>query len=181
MIWTIFGSNLPKVFSNVFDFFREGKNINNIQKWQAPPMVVDAEVYEKFYSLLILIVNIVTMKYPMRTLFCSERLQILMKQAIMLHHLFLLYMEQKKPGISQLTPWIVITFWWKIQFWILFGYGYQHPTIHKRCGSTQVYSATETNKKNCFFDKETQLVRRKSEHSTKPICLSRKCIIDVFK
>ena len=34
----------------IHDIFGEGKNINNRRKWQAPPMVVEAEVHENYYS-----------------------------------------------------------------------------------------------------------------------------------
>ena len=50
MICTIFDSKSPKALFNDSDSFREGKNINNKQKWQAPPMVVEAEVHENYYS-----------------------------------------------------------------------------------------------------------------------------------
>ena len=50
MISTIFDSKSPKVLPDVSDSFREGKNINFRRKTQAPPMVVEAEVHEKFYS-----------------------------------------------------------------------------------------------------------------------------------
>ena len=49
MICTIFDSNSPTALFNVSDSFREGKNINR-RKWQAPPMVVEAEVHENSYS-----------------------------------------------------------------------------------------------------------------------------------
>ena len=48
MICTIFDSKSPKALFNVSDSFREGKNINK-SKWQAPPMVVEAEVSENYY------------------------------------------------------------------------------------------------------------------------------------
>ena len=50
MICTIFDSKSPKALFNVADSFREGKNINNRRDWQAPPMVVEAEVHESYYS-----------------------------------------------------------------------------------------------------------------------------------
>ena len=50
MISTIFDSKSPKTLFNASDSFREGKNINNRRKWQAPPMVVEAEVHENYYS-----------------------------------------------------------------------------------------------------------------------------------
>ena len=50
MICTIFDSKSPKALFNVSRSFREGKNINNRRKWQAPPMLVEAEVQENFYS-----------------------------------------------------------------------------------------------------------------------------------
>ena len=50
MICTFFDSKSPKVLLNVSDSFREGKNNNNPRKWQAPTMVVEAEVHENFYS-----------------------------------------------------------------------------------------------------------------------------------
>ena len=49
MICSIFESKSPKILFKVSDFFREGKNINNIRKWQAPPMVLEAEVHQKNY------------------------------------------------------------------------------------------------------------------------------------
>ena len=50
MICTIFDSKSPKPLFIVSDSFREGKNINNIRKWQAPAMLVEAEVHEVSYS-----------------------------------------------------------------------------------------------------------------------------------
>ena len=50
MICTIFDSKSPKALFNVSDSFREDKNIINRRKWQAPPMVVEAEVHENYYS-----------------------------------------------------------------------------------------------------------------------------------
>ena len=50
MISTIFYSKSPKVLFKVSDSFPEGKNINNRQKWPTPPMVVEAEVHEHYYS-----------------------------------------------------------------------------------------------------------------------------------
>ena len=50
MICTIFDSKSPKALFNVPDSFREGKNINSRRKWQALPMVVEAEVHENYYS-----------------------------------------------------------------------------------------------------------------------------------
>ena len=50
MICTIIDSKSPKALFNISDCFREGKNINNRRKWQAPPMVVEAEVHENYYS-----------------------------------------------------------------------------------------------------------------------------------
>ena len=50
IICTIFDSKSSKALFNVSDSFREGKHINNSRKWQAPPMVVEAEVHENYYS-----------------------------------------------------------------------------------------------------------------------------------
>ena len=50
MICTIFDLKSPKALFNVSDSFREGKNVNNRRKWQAPPMVMEAEVHENFSS-----------------------------------------------------------------------------------------------------------------------------------
>ena len=50
MICTIFDSKSAKALYNVSNSLREGKNINNRRKWQAPPMVVEAEVHENYYS-----------------------------------------------------------------------------------------------------------------------------------
>ena len=49
-ICTIFDSKSPEAPFNISDSFREGKNINNRRKWQAPPMAVEAEVHENYYS-----------------------------------------------------------------------------------------------------------------------------------
>ena len=46
IICTVFDSKSPGVIFNVSDSFREGKNIFNRRKWQAPPMVVEAEDHE---------------------------------------------------------------------------------------------------------------------------------------
>ena len=50
LICTLFESKSPKALVNVFDSFRESKNVNNRRKWQAAPMVVEAEFHEKYYS-----------------------------------------------------------------------------------------------------------------------------------
>ena len=50
MICTIFDSRSPKALFNVSHSFREGKNINNRRRRQAPPNVVEAEVHENYYS-----------------------------------------------------------------------------------------------------------------------------------
>ena len=50
MICTIFDSKSPKALFNDSDSFREGRNINNKRKWQIPPMVVEAEFHENYYS-----------------------------------------------------------------------------------------------------------------------------------
>ena len=48
----IFDSKSCKAFLNVSDFSREGKNINTGRKWQAPLMVMEAEVHEDYYSAI---------------------------------------------------------------------------------------------------------------------------------
>ena len=52
MICTIFDAKSTKDFLNVFDSFWESllRKINNKQKWQSPPMFVEAEVHESYYS-----------------------------------------------------------------------------------------------------------------------------------
>ena len=50
MICTILDSKSPKALFFVSDSFREGRNINSRRKWQAPPMLVEAEVHENYYS-----------------------------------------------------------------------------------------------------------------------------------
>ena len=48
MILKIFDSKSPEALLNGSDSFQEGKNINNRREWQAPPMVVEAEVHENY-------------------------------------------------------------------------------------------------------------------------------------
>ena len=50
MICTIFGSNSARVLLNHSNSFPESKNIDTKRKWQAPPMVVEAEFHENHYS-----------------------------------------------------------------------------------------------------------------------------------
>ena len=50
LICTAYDPNSPKALSDVSDSFREGKDINIRRKWQAPPMVVEADVHENYYS-----------------------------------------------------------------------------------------------------------------------------------
>ena len=50
IICPIFDLKSPKSLFNVSDSFLESKNINNRRKWQNPPMVVEAEVHENYYS-----------------------------------------------------------------------------------------------------------------------------------
>ena len=50
MICTFLDSKSTKVLFNVSDSFREGKNINNRRKRQAPPMFVESGVHENYYS-----------------------------------------------------------------------------------------------------------------------------------
>ena len=49
MICTFFDSKSAKALFNVSDFFREGQKIKSWRKWQAPLMVVGAEVHENCY------------------------------------------------------------------------------------------------------------------------------------
>ena len=46
----VFDSKLPEIFSNISDSFPEGKNINKRRERKTAPMVVEAEVHEKYYS-----------------------------------------------------------------------------------------------------------------------------------
>ena len=50
LICTVYDPNSPKALLDVSDSFREGKDINIRRNWQAPPMVVEADVHESYYS-----------------------------------------------------------------------------------------------------------------------------------
>ena len=50
MICTIFDSKPAKLLLYFSDSLRESKNNINRRKWQALPMVVEAEVHENYYS-----------------------------------------------------------------------------------------------------------------------------------
>ena len=50
MICTVFDLKSPKAPLIVSDFCREGRNINNRRKFQAPTVVVEADFQENFYS-----------------------------------------------------------------------------------------------------------------------------------
>ena len=50
MICTIFDCNSSAGLSNVSDSFPECKNVTNKQNRQAPPIAVETEIHENFYS-----------------------------------------------------------------------------------------------------------------------------------
>ena len=50
LICTIYDPTSPKTLFDVSDSIRKGKDTNIRRKWQAPPMVVEADVHENYYS-----------------------------------------------------------------------------------------------------------------------------------
>ena len=109
-IWTFFDSKSPIVLSNISNSFREVKNINNRRKWQAPPLVVGAEVHVNFYSEIESNNEDSENEVSGEDLVLDQNYVNSKKQAIMLHHPFLLYMTYKRYRDGHLTLFIVETF-----------------------------------------------------------------------
>ena len=51
-ICTFFDSKSPRDLLHASDFLRDGKNVNNRRKLQVPPMVVEANFHENFFSAM---------------------------------------------------------------------------------------------------------------------------------
>ena len=85
---------------------------------------------------LSLIVKLVTLKHPMRTLRWIKRLKFLRKQISLVHYPLFSFTNQRGRWNWQLTHWIVIRSWWikrMIPSWKLSIHGFKKQIAHKNC------------------------------------------------
>ena len=96
MICTIFDSKSPRAPFNVSDSFREGNNINNRRKWQAPPMVVEAEVHENYYSKIESDSEISDNEASDEDLALNQKIEDSQKQFLVIPHPFFSYTNETR-------------------------------------------------------------------------------------
>ena len=109
MICTIFDSKSPKALLNVSDSLREGKNINNRRKWQAPPMLVEAEVHEYYYSEIESDSEISDDEASDEDLALNQEIEEFRKTNVYSTPSIFFVHESNKTLKLTMTPWIVIS------------------------------------------------------------------------
>ena len=183
---TIFDSKLPKALFNVSYSFREGKNINNRHKWQAPPMLVEAEVRENFYSEIESDREIIDDEASDEDLALSQEIEESRKTN--------LYSTPSIPFVHESNKLLKLTtdtldcdnilmnqeqnsVLKIVRAWISKG---KYPTKDLESRQCKGLLGYPNQFEKLFADKETQLVCRRSKHSTKQICLPRNCFIEAF-
>ena len=186
MICTIYGSNSPKVLFNISDSFGEGKNINNRRKWQAPPMVVEAEVHENYYSEIESDSEIRDNEAYNEDLVLNQAIEDCQKANFdSTSSIFFVHEPNKtlkfttdtldcdNSLVNQETDSVLKT----VRSWISKGKLHTKDVESQQCKGLLGY-ANQFEK--MFVDKETQLVCRKREISPKQICLPQKLFIEAF-
>ena len=170
-------------FLKISDSFREGKNIINGRKWWAPPMVLEAEIHENYCSIIESNTEIsdneaYAEKFALnQEIEDSQNINLSSTLSIFFVHepnktLIIttdasdcdnILVNQENDSVLNI-----------VRSWISNG---KLPTKHvgtRQCKGLLGY-ANEFEK--MFFDKETQIVCYKSEHSSKPVFLRRKAKI----
>ena len=184
MICTILDSKSLKVLINVFDSFREGKNINNRRKWQAPPMLVEAEVQENYYSKIESDSEISDYEESNEDLALKQEIEKSRKTDLYsTPSIFFLPDSNKTLNLTTdtldcdniLLNQEKISVLKIVRAWISKGNLPTKDVESRQCKSLLGY-ANQFEK--LFVDKETQLVSRRSKHSPKRICLPRNCFIE---
>ena len=186
MICTIFDSKSPKALYNVSDSFREGKNINNRRKWQAPPMVVEAEVHENYYSEIESDSEISDDEASDEDLALNQEIEEFRKTNVYSTPSILFVHESSKTLklttdtldcdnilVNQENDSVLKI----VRSWISRGKVPTKDVESRQCKGLLGY-ANQFEK--LFVDKETHLVCRKSKHSPEQICLPRSSFIEAF-
>ena len=186
MICTIFDSKSPKAPFNVSDSSRESKNINKRRKWQAPPIVVEAEVYENYHSEvesdsersdneaseedLALNQEIEesrkTILYSTPSIFLVHEPNKILKLTTDTLDCEIILMNQEDDSVLK-----------TVRSCMSKGKLPTKDVESRQCKGVLGY-AKEI--ENLFVDKETQLVSCKSKHSLKQTCSPRNCFIEAF-
>ena len=179
MICTIFDSKSLKALFNVSDSFREGKNINNRRRWQAPPMLVEAEVHVNYYSEIESDSEISDNEASDEDLALNQEIEEFRKTNLYsTPSIFFVHgsnkalklttdpsdcdnvlMNQENDSVLE-----------NVRAWISNGKLHTKDVEPRQCKRLLGY-ANQFEK--LFVDKETQLVCRRSKHSPKQICLPR--------
>ena len=186
MICAIFGSKSLKALFNVSDSFQEGKNINNRCKWQAPPMFVEAEVHESYYSEIESDSEISDDEASDDDLALNREIDESRKINLSSTPSFFFIHEPNKTVkltadtldcdnilVNQESDSVLKT----VRAWISKGKLPTEDVESRQCKGLLGY-ANQFEK--LFVDKESQLVCRRSKHSTKQICLPRYFFIEAF-
>ena len=186
MICTIFDSKSPKALYNVSDSFREGKNINNRRKWQAPLMVVEAEVHENYYSEIESDSEISDDEASDDDLALNQEIEEFRKTNVY-STVSIFFVHESSKTLKLTTDTLdcdnILVNQEKdsvlkiVRSWISRGKLPTKDVESRQCKGLLGY-ANQFEK--LFVDKETQLVCRKSKHSPKQICLPRSSFIEAF-
>ena len=185
-IYTILDSKSPKVLFKSSDSSREGKNFNIVYKWQAPPMVVEAEVHENYYAEIETDSeesdNEVSDEDPV-----LDR-KIALSQETSSNALLSYFSVYESKSTLKLATDILDC----DNILVNQENASVLNTGHSRLSNSKL-STRDVESPQCkgllgcanpfeklFVDKETQLVCRKIKHSQKQICSPRTCFIEAF-
>ena len=186
MACTIFDSKSPKALFNVSDSFRDGKNINNRQKWQAPPIVVEAEARENYYSEIESDSEISDDEATDEDFALNQEVEDSRKSNLYsTASIFFVHEPNKTLNLTTETldcDNILVnkendSVFKTGRSCILKGKMPAKDVESRQCKGLLRY-ANQFEK--LFVDKETQLVCRKSKHSPEQFCLPRNCFIEAF-
>ena len=186
MICTIFDSKSPKALFNVSESFREDKNIDNRRKWQAPPMVVEAEVHENSYCEIESDSGISDNEASDEDLALNQEIEdsqitnLNSKPSVFFVHEPNKTLKMKtdtlncdKILVNRENGSVLKT----VSSWISKG---KLPTKDVESRQCKGLLADTNQFEKMFDDKETQLNCRKSKLSSKQFCLPRSCFIEAF-
>ena len=186
LICTIYDPNSPKALFDVSDSLREGKDINIRRKWQDPPMVVEADVHENYYSEIYSgndnsdnevsdedaqmdqeVMNASKEDVPFTpSIFTIQNSQAptrLITDNLDLNNI--LANQQDDPVLSTVKSWLIN------------GKVPSKDVESRQCKGLVGYS---NQFEKLFIDKEIHLVCKTSKHSPPQLCLPRNCFIEAF-
>ena len=186
MISTIFDSKSARALFNVSDSFREGKNINKRRKWQAPPMVVEAEVHEIFNLEIESDSEISDNEASDENLALNQEIEDSQK-TILYSTPCIFFVHEQNKTLKLTTDTLDCdevlvnqendSVWKTVRSWISKVKLPTKDVQSQQCKSLLGYA---NRFEKLFLEKETQLVCQKSKHSFEQICSPQNCFIGAF-